>query len=90
IGSAFGLASLTLRCRLFHKTPWRTFMALSLSSSLLNVTNANGGVGAAVGGGCPSPRRAAAAAARRGRSGSRGKRGVSHRALRQRRRGLRE
>uniref|UniRef100_A0A663DXT4 Uncharacterized protein n=2 Tax=Neoaves TaxID=3078114 RepID=A0A663DXT4_AQUCH len=41
MGSAFGLASLTLRCRLFHKTPWRTFMALSLSSSLLNVTNAN-------------------------------------------------
>uniref|UniRef100_A0A8C4IWR4 Uncharacterized protein n=1 Tax=Dromaius novaehollandiae TaxID=8790 RepID=A0A8C4IWR4_DRONO len=40
IGSAFGFASLTLKRRLFHRTPWRTFRALSLSSSLLNVTNA--------------------------------------------------
>uniref|UniRef100_H3BDF1 RAN binding protein 1 n=1 Tax=Latimeria chalumnae TaxID=7897 RepID=H3BDF1_LATCH len=41
IGSAFGLASLTLKLRFFQTTPCRTFIALSRSSWLLKVTNAN-------------------------------------------------
>uniref|UniRef100_A0A8C6XUV2 Uncharacterized protein n=1 Tax=Naja naja TaxID=35670 RepID=A0A8C6XUV2_NAJNA len=41
MGSAFGLAKRTLRFRFFHRTPWRTFIALSLSCSLLKVTKAN-------------------------------------------------
>uniref|UniRef100_A0A8C3V0F7 Uncharacterized protein n=1 Tax=Catharus ustulatus TaxID=91951 RepID=A0A8C3V0F7_CATUS len=41
MGSALGLARRTLRCRLFQSAPCSTRMALSRSSSLLNVTKAN-------------------------------------------------
>uniref|UniRef100_A0A8C6ZI86 Uncharacterized protein n=1 Tax=Nothoprocta perdicaria TaxID=30464 RepID=A0A8C6ZI86_NOTPE len=41
MGSALGLASRTLRWRLFHRAPCSTATARSRSSSLLNVTNAN-------------------------------------------------
>uniref|UniRef100_A0A8C3E1G8 Uncharacterized protein n=1 Tax=Corvus moneduloides TaxID=1196302 RepID=A0A8C3E1G8_CORMO len=41
MGSALGLARRTLRWRLFQSAPCSTCMALSRSSSLLNVTKAN-------------------------------------------------
>uniref|UniRef100_A0A8C9MP52 Uncharacterized protein n=1 Tax=Serinus canaria TaxID=9135 RepID=A0A8C9MP52_SERCA len=41
MGSALGLARRTLRWRLFQSAPCSTRMALSRSSSLLNVTKAN-------------------------------------------------
>uniref|UniRef100_A0A6I8NRL7 Uncharacterized protein n=1 Tax=Ornithorhynchus anatinus TaxID=9258 RepID=A0A6I8NRL7_ORNAN len=40
MGSALGLASWTLRQRPFQRAPCSTFMARSLSSSLLKVTKA--------------------------------------------------
>uniref|UniRef100_A0A7M4DV80 Uncharacterized protein n=1 Tax=Crocodylus porosus TaxID=8502 RepID=A0A7M4DV80_CROPO len=40
MGSALGLASLTLKGRFFHRVPWRTRKARSRSSSLLKVTKA--------------------------------------------------
>uniref|UniRef100_A0A493SVU3 Uncharacterized protein n=3 Tax=Anatinae TaxID=2068716 RepID=A0A493SVU3_ANAPP len=41
MGSALGLANLTLSARPFHSTPCSARAALSRSSSLLNVTKAN-------------------------------------------------